>query len=145
MSNVQGQIDRINGEVSAQKALLSQIATALEGKAAGGAELKSATGTATGGGDTTFTVTGLTFTPSILIVTAPVEDSYGGVESAIGTTDFVYAVGYYTQTVNTKLAWGSAGTLSPANGGCALSLTSVTHSNLNFKTAVTYTWYAYGL
>lgn len=37
MSNVQGQIDRINGEVSAQKALISQIASALEGKAAGGA------------------------------------------------------------------------------------------------------------
>lgn len=37
MSNVQGQIDRINGEVSAQKALISQIATALEGKAGGGA------------------------------------------------------------------------------------------------------------
>lgn len=36
MSNVQGQIDRINGEVSAQKALISQIASALEGKAGGG-------------------------------------------------------------------------------------------------------------
>lgn len=35
MSNVQGQIDRINGEVSSQKSLIAQIQTALEGKAAG--------------------------------------------------------------------------------------------------------------
>lgn len=35
MSNVQGQIDRINGQVSSQKSLIAQIQTALEGKAAG--------------------------------------------------------------------------------------------------------------
>ncbi len=36
MSNVQGQINRISGEVTAQASLISQIATALEGKGAGG-------------------------------------------------------------------------------------------------------------
>lgn len=141
MSNVQTQIDRINGEVSAQKALISQIATALEGKAGGSGELQHATGTATGNGDTTFTVTGLTFPPLFLIVTAPVNDGYSGIEAAIGTSNLVHAFGWDSNGIG----YGTAGTFAPVDDGWTLSFTSVTSTGIKFYKQVTYTWYAYGL
>lgn len=148
MSNVRTQINRITGEVTAQASLISQIATALEGKAGGGgssAELKSASGTAKGGGSTTFTVTGLAFTPSILLITTPIDDSYGQIEAAMGTADLAYAIGWYVQSISSMVGYASAGTFTPTDGGCTLSLTSVTNANIKFNASATYTWYAYGV
>lgn len=64
MSNVQEQIDRINGAVTAQASLLAQIQTALEGKAAGSVELQYATGSKTfSSSQKVFSMSGLGFTP----------------------------------------------------------------------------------
>lgn len=135
------QVGAANSTVTAQASLISQIASALEGKAAGGGELQHATGTATGSGDTTFTVTGLTFPPLFLIVTAPVNDAYSGIEAAIGTSNLVHAFGWDANGIG----YGTAGTFAPVDDGCTLSFTSVTSTGIKFYKQVTYTWCAYGL
>ena len=116
MSNVQGQIDRINGEVSAQKALISQIATALEGKAGGGgAELKSASGTAqveaiTVNGTTYYgvKVTGLDFTPCAAVVAYSGSlynvNRYGIMADADGNIIFALGYNYSNQSTSATLA-----------------------------------------
>ena len=110
-----------------------------------GGELNSASGSAKGGGGTTFTVTGLAFTPSILLITAPVGNSTRAIQSAIGTVDFVYAVGNYMRGgVFETLAWASAGTFT-SDGGCTLNLSSFSGEVIRFDTSVNYTWYAYGV
>lgn len=111
-----------------------------------GGGMKSASGSAKGGGGTTFTVTGLAFTPSILLITAPVENSTRAIQSAIGTVDFVYAVGNYVSGgVFMELAWASAGTFTPVDGGCMLNLSNFADEVIKFNASMNYTWYAYGI
>ena len=134
MSNVQTQIDRINGEVSAQKALISQIATALEGKAGGGGELKSATGTKSFSAIAkSVTITGLNFKPSIVVMPQPAGGMY------LARCHMVACL------PNSCIASGFSGeiffpTFTLTDGGF-----TITHNSLDMFAAVTYTWYAYGL
>ena len=133
MSNVQTQIDRINGEVSAQKALISQIATALEGKTAGGGGgLKRASGSCNPSGAKTFTITGLDFDPQMVVVCPPFDTTTSTLTMGVGTVMGAWwAMGY--KVYNTAKFTHSQGT-------GVLTLPSN-----NYVTSDTYTWYAYGL
>lgn len=142
MSNVQGQIARINGEVSAQKALISQIASALEGKAGGGGELKSATGAKNGNNTQTFSITGLDFTPSQVVMVAQAPSNTSSVLGVLAA----YTMGGYSGIVTAPTANSYA-----ANGGVTWTLTSggftakITHGNASdniFKSYPKYIWLA---
>ena len=142
MSNVQGQIDRINGEVSAQASLISQIATALEGKTGGGGGGKFATGAKNGNNTQTFSITGLDFTPSQVVMVAQAPSNTSSVLGVLAA----YTMGGYSGIVTAPTANSYA-----VNGGVTWTLTSggftakITHGNASdniFKSYPKYIWLA---
>lgn len=137
MSNVLEQIDRINGEVSAQKALISQIASALEGKAGGG--INFATGidyVATPG--KTSTVTGLGFRPKYVLM---VRNGNGSKYiNCVYIMENVYGAAYLNDT--TVIWQHNAGMTATLNDdGFTVRLTnSATYCQFYYSL----TWYAIG-
>lgn len=141
MSNVQGQIDRINGEVTTQASLISQIATALEGKTGGVKELQTATGTKTGDGTQTFAVSGLAFKPSHVVIIAARN-------STTTSNIVVFSVGgiaghaYATATNTTPYSYIDDATIAWSFSDDGFSVTTTKVANAKFNTNYTYRWIA---